>query len=160
MPAKKPQVNRQIKIIVPPPGAHFGEMPARTVGSGGIYLQALLQASKLDKVIAVESTDKYQMAQLREKAKKAKLALTFAVIGDTIYVKPTNNGAEVKRLMLLLRDKRSIVYLEAQKLQLDLKSTLADLSEKRLAHMIRDSWVLTEKGMDSVIDPSHLAATA
>jgi|HubBroStandDraft_2_1064218.scaffolds.fasta_scaffold4005061_1 hypothetical protein len=48
---------------------------------------------------------------------------------------------------------------ERKRLMLLLRATLADLAEKKLAHFVRDAWVLTERGMDS-LDSAAMAATA
>ncbi len=157
MPAKK--IERYMRVVPSPAHATFAEnLPGKL--KYGQYQEALYRAAKLDQVIEIEAADKYVLAQLRESSRKLKLALTYATDGKKIWVRPANNEVERKRLMLILRDRRTLAFLESQKLAINLKHELDALAERKLAHEVKGAWVLTERGMDLVVDPAHLAATA
>ena len=70
---------------------------------------------------AIDVDDKYVLAQMRERARTSKFKLLYATDAKNAWIKVANSEADRWRLMLLLRDRRTLGWLESQKLQLPLR---------------------------------------
>lgn len=142
----------KLSVIKPPAGLIFTEAIR---GTGGIYVKRLTQALSTDSVVQIAKDDKYMLNMLRAAARKLKVKVLLAEQGEFLYFKPLAVEGEHKRLMLLLREPRTDVELQAKKLELHLPNTLADLAKDGLAHQIanggnKGKWALTERGMDAL----------
>ncbi|HXI38524.1 MAG TPA: hypothetical protein VNH83_01030, partial [Bryobacteraceae bacterium] len=115
-----------------------------------IYTQKLTEALNTGGVVQIMVTDAYMKHQIKSTAKKLGLKLVYALADDFLYIKPIALDGEQKRLLLLLREPRTENELKAKGLELHLKDTLSQLAGSGLAHILRDKWVLTEKGMDAL----------
>lgn len=144
---KRP-IKIKLEVVKIPPGLHFSD----SIGQRGvsIYVAKLSEALNSGGAIQVKADDGYMKTQLRMAAGKLKVKLVYALDGDSLYIKPLAIEGELKRLMVLLREPRSVPELQAKKFELHLSNTLADLASQTLAHLHKDKWVLTEKGMDAL----------
>jgi hypothetical protein len=142
----------KLDVVKPPSHLHFSD----DLGKRGVsvYVKKLSEALNASGAVQIAAGDSYMRFQLRGAAKKLKLKLVYALDGDFLYVKPLAIEGEQKRLMLLLREPRTLNELMAVKLELHLPNTLAEWARQGLAHSITkgavERWVLTEKGMDAL----------
>jgi hypothetical protein len=136
----------KFKVIIPAANLHFSD----SVGTRGIsiYTKAISEALNTGGAVQIMSGDAYMKQQLKKAAEKLSLKLVYALEGEYLYVKPLVVEGEQKRLMLLLREPRTENELMAKKLELHLPNTLKKLAADGLAHLHKEKWVLTERGMD------------
>jgi hypothetical protein len=88
--------------------------------------------------------------QLKKTAAKLNVKLVYALDGDFLYIKPIAVDGDLKRLLLLLREPRTVNELMAKKLELHLQNSLSKLAADGLAHLYKEKWVLTEKGLNTL----------
>ncbi len=138
----------KLEVVKPSADLHFSE----SVGQRGIsvYVKTLSEALNTSGAVKIMSADAYMKHQLKKAAEKLNLKLVYALEGEFLYVKPLVVEGEQKRLMLLLREPRTENELMGKKLELNLPNTLKKLAADGLAHINRDKWVLTERGMDAL----------
>lgn len=137
----------KLEIVAPPSHLKFVD----SIGHGtSVYIQKLLEALNAGRAIQIVASDHYMRSQLRQAAVKLKLKLLYALDGDALYVKPVQIEGELKRLVLLLRERRTLAELQSKKLELHLDNSLTQLAKDGIAHAIGDKWVLTEKGLDTL----------
>lgn len=113
-----------------------------------IYVRKLMEALNQSGYVVIMADDGYMRHQIRKAAGKLKLRLTYALDGDKLYIKPAQIEGEMKRLVVLLREPRTLAELEAKKLELHLDKTLSSMAADGTAHLHKGKWVLTGKGMD------------
>jgi len=113
-----------------------------------VYANKLQEALNSNQCIEVADEDKYMLHQLKKAAEKLKVRLVYGRSGDSILVKPIQPSDQEKRLILLLREPRTLNDLAGAKLELHLTDTLQRMASHGTAQEIRGKWVLTEKGMD------------
>ena len=133
----------KFNLVKPPSGLIFQEALR---GTGSVYVSKLQEALSGDSVIEILASDKYLHAQLKAAAKKAKIKLVFATQGDRLYIKPVVPGEDEKRLLILLREPRTMNELRGMKFEMDIGATVAKLRADGIAHVVREKWVLTDKG--------------
>lgn len=136
------------EVVKPHLGLHFVE----SVGSKGtsIYITKVIEALNTGSAIKINVADSYLKNQIRATAKKLKFRLVYALEGDFLYMKPLKIEGEQERLILLLREPRTLDELKGKNLELHLANSLGDLAKNGLAHLNKGKWVLTEKGFDQV----------
>ena len=144
---KRPNKTKFEVVRTMPPGLVFLD---EICGKGSIYVTKLNEALTSGDAVQITAGDAYMKQQLKMAAKKLKVKLVYAIQDDSLFVKPVAIDGERKRLMLLLREPRSISELEAKKLELHLNDTLASFNKDGLAHLHRDKWVLIERGLDAI----------
>ncbi len=137
----------KLEVGSPPSTARFSES---SYDASSVYVRTLSEALSSDKAVKIAATDAYMRNQLRKAASKLKVKLLFAADGDFQWVKPVAIAGEQKRLMLWLREPRTMVELETKKLELHLPKTLQSLAADGLAQKNGDSWKLTPKGLEVV----------
>ena len=115
-----------------------------------IYTSKLLEAVNSDQVIKVLAEDKYLQSQLKTAAKKLHLRLVYAKDSGCVYVKPIKASDQEERLILLLREPRTVDELKAKKLELHVEDTLQRFAKLGTAHLHKGKWVLTETGLDMI----------
>jgi len=137
------------KLVKPPNEAIFVDELFR---KDSIYCSKITEALNSDSVIQVSKDDKYLVNQLRNAAKKLKIRLLFAQHLESILVKPIRTSGEEERLVLLLREGRTVNELQGVRppLQLHLEDALQRMAKHGTAHLHRGKWVLTEAGFDLV----------
>jgi len=115
-----------------------------------IYTQKLQAALETDQCVVILEADKYLATQFKSAANKLKIRLTFARVGDRIYIRPVRPSDQEERLILLLRTPRTLVELQAVRppLELHIEDALTRMAGHGTAHNLKGKWVLTEKGMD------------
>jgi hypothetical protein len=124
----------KLDVVKSPAGLIFVD---RIAGKDSIYVRKLQEALASSSVIQISAGDSYMRSQLRIAAKKIKARLVFV-------------EGESQRLMVLLREPRTLSELEAKRFELRLSATLAEFAKNGIAHELRGKWVLTEKGMDAL----------
>lgn len=137
----------KLDVVKAPQGLMFTEFIGR---KDSVYVSKLTEALNSASVIAITASDMYFRQQLQNAAKKLKVKLVFAKQGELLYVKPIAVDGELRRLILLLREPRALVELQAKKLELHLENSLAGLAKDGLAHFRKEKWQLTEKGLDTL----------
>ena len=155
--AKRPD-KISFKLVKPPNDAFFVDELFR---KDSIYCSKLTEALNSDCVVQAAKDDKYLINQLRTAAKKLKIRLVFAQSGEFILVKPIRSSGEEERLVLLLREPRTMIELQQTKppLELHLENTLQRMEKLGTAHIHRGKWVLTEAGFD-LLPKAERAASA
>lgn len=138
----------KLEVVKPPANLHFSD----SVGQRGvsIYIAKLSEALNSGGAVQIKSDDSYMRFQLRAAAVKLKVKLVYALDGEHLYIKPLAIEGEQKRLMILLREPRTVAELQTKKLELHLENSLADFARQGLAHLHKNNWVLTEKGLDAL----------
>jgi hypothetical protein len=134
----------KLQVMKIPPGLCFTESLGR---ADSVYVKKLQEALNTGGVVQISKGDSYMRAQLRTAAKKMKAKLVWAQQGDYEYAKPKVVEGEQQRIMLFLREPRSLSELEGKKFELHLANTLGDLSREGLARVQKEKWSLTEKGI-------------
>jgi hypothetical protein len=137
----------KLDLCEAPPGLMFTEFIGR---KDSVYVRKITEALSSASVISIAAADTYLRMQFQKAAKKLKMKLVFAQAGDLLYIKPIVIEGELKRLLLLLREPRTLVELQTKKLELHLENSLSGLAKDGLAHFQKDKWKLTEKGMDAL----------
>jgi hypothetical protein len=146
---KRPAAGRtKLDVVKPPSNVHF--LDSIGTRGGSVYVLRLTEALNSGGAVRIVADDHYMRSQLRQASVKLKLKLVYALDGDVLYIKPVAIGEELKRLILWLREPRSVAELEGKKLELHLNNSLQSLAKDGLAHLHKDKWVLTEKGMDAL----------
>jgi len=153
-PAKRPD-KIKFELVKPASGLVFID----SLRQDSVYVSKLLEAVNSDQVIKVLADDKYLLTQLKTAGKKMHLRLVYAKDSTCVYVKPIKATDQEERLILLLREPRTVDELKAKKLELHVEDTLHRLAKQGTAHLYRGKWVLTEAGMD-MIPPSVSASGA
>ena len=100
--------------------------------------------------LSEKATSSRRAAQFQTAAKKLKVKLVYATDNGHLWIKPIAIEGALKSLMLWLREPRTLVELEAKKFELHLLNSLDGLKKDGLAHLAKNGWVLTEKGMDAL----------
>lgn len=116
-----------------------------------IYVEKLTDALNSSSVIEILREDKYVLQQFKIAAKKIHLRLFFAIKDENLYIKPVQASDEEKRLILYLREPRTLVALQSYKLELHLINTLEKFKKDGIVHFKNDKWNLTEKGFTLII---------
>lgn len=140
----------KFNLVKPPSGLIFQEALR---GTGSVYVTKLQEALSGDSAIEILASDKYLAHQLKSAAKKIRLKLVFATQGDRLYIKPIVPSEDEKRLLLLLREPRTMNELREKKFEIDLGAVVAKLRADGIAHVVRDKWVLTDKGAELIGTP-------
>lgn len=135
----------KFRLVKPPADAIFHEDLFRR---DSVYTSKLTEALNSNQSIEVLEEDKYLLSQLKTAAGKLKVRFLYARSGDSILVKPVQPSDQEKRLILLLREPRTLNDLAGAKLELHLTDTLQRMASHGTAHELKGKWVLTEKGMD------------
>ena len=140
-------------VMHAPAGLKFGDAVGRVQDS--IYKRKVREALATDGVIRILPQDSYMRSQIRQAAKKLNCKIVYAQDAQFHYLKPIALGEEQKRLMLLLRDPRTVNELKGRGLELNLEEALKQLAGQGLAHVMtagmnKGRWVLTEQGMDAI----------
>lgn len=147
---KRPD-NIKLEVVKAPSGIRFADSVGR---ADSVYQRKLSEALATDSTIKINAADAYMRVQLRKAAEKLRLRLVYGIEGEFMYVKPIAVDGELKRLMLLLREARTVNELEGAKLELHLGKSLERLDKDKLAHSLTKGgatrWVLTEKGFDTL----------
>ena len=138
-----------LAIVKPPADLVFTD---RLSLATSIYAEKLSQALSSQSAISIPKADFYVRTQFVQAGKKLHLRLLFAIKGETLFIKPAAPSIDENRLVLLLREPRTVPFLEQQKLDIDLKTSLARLLSELKVHQKGDKWVLTEKGFDSLAE--------
>lgn len=141
----------KVKLEVVKPASHLRFVDSLGQRGVSIYVKAITEALNTDSAVKIMADDAYMRFQLKAAAKKLSVKLLFALDAEHLYVKPMMVEGENKRLMLLLREPRTENELMSKKLELHLPNTLKKLAADGLAHVHREKWVLTEKGMDAIV---------
>jgi hypothetical protein len=138
----------KLEVVKPALSLHFTD----SLGQRGIsiYVAKISEALNAGAAVKISSKDQYLRSQLQQAAKKLNVRLVYALDGDFLYVKPLAIEGEKKRLVLLLRESRSLNELKGKNLELHLENTLAELAKEGLAHLHKEKWVLTAKGLDTL----------
>lgn len=139
----------KLDVVKPPAAIKFVETLGW--GKGSVYALKLTEALNADACVLIKNDDAYMKHQLRVAAKKMKLRLVYGLSGDDLYIKPIMLDGELKRLMLWLREPRTVLELESKKLELDLQKALQQLARDGTAQVVKDKWVLTEKGQKVLV---------
>lgn len=146
MKAQSRPKNIKLEVLPVPPLLRFEESARRD----SLYRRKLEEAINSSGAIRIMLADKYMAHQFKAAAKKMHVKLLFADQGEFLWIKPVVVDGDVKRLILLLREPRSLMQLQGAKLELHLQNTLSQLAGDRVAHYHKEKWVLTEKGMDTL----------
>lgn len=139
----------KLEVAKPPSALKFSE---NLLGGRGIsiYAAKLSEAISADAAIRVMADDHYMRHQLRAQAKKMKLRLVFAIEGEYLWVRPLLVEGEQKRLLLWLREPRTLNELHAKGLELDIDSELQRLVRAGLVVLQKGQYHLTGEGMKLV----------
>jgi hypothetical protein len=143
---KRPDKTK-LEVVKPPAGITFVDALVRG-GRVSVYQQRITEALSTSGCVQIVVKDNYALMQLRKAAKALKVKLVYAISGEAMYIKPIAIEGEKQRLILLLRESRTLNYLRGKKLELHLENTLAELAKDGLAMVKGDEWRLTLKGMD------------
>ena len=147
MPAGK--YTRPSKVVMavekPPTALIFHESLGRR---DSLYTKKLSEALQSGSCVKIVAGDAYLKSQFATAAKKLKVRLVFASDSGHLWIKPIAVEGELKRLVTWLREPRTVVELEGKRFELHLLNSLDQLKRDGLAHLGKQGWVLTEKGMD------------
>lgn len=138
----------KMEVVKPAGHLHFSD----SIGQRGIsiYLVKLTEALNTGGAVQIMKDDAYMKHQFKKTAKNLGVKLVYALDGDFLYIKPIALDGDLKRLMLLLREPRTLNELMAENLELHLQDTLSKLAADGLAHLHKEKWVLTAKGLDTL----------
>jgi hypothetical protein len=141
----------KIAVVPIPPGLCFSDSVGR---SDSVYQRMVVQALNAGQAVKIMANDAYMRHQLKKAAEKLKVKLVYAAAGEELYVKPIAIDGELKRLVLLIREPRTISEIQSAKLELHVENSLSGLAKDGLAHVktIRGEqrWTLTEKGFGTL----------
>lgn len=120
---------------------------APTLGRRGYWEEQInLLRGDPDGMLRLNADDTSSLMQLRKRAKDAKLQLLFARDGEYLYVRAHIPSEEQHRLILLLREPRTVNELKARGIEVNLEAELQALATKGWAEFKGGKWRLTPKG--------------
>jgi hypothetical protein len=106
-------------------------------------------AAAPDKFLKLRGDDTSSVQQAKHRAKDLGLKLLFAREGEFVFIKAVKVEGDQKRLLLLLREPRTVNDLKAKTLELDIDAELKALKVEGVAELNAKlgTWKLTEKGL-------------
>jgi hypothetical protein len=123
----------------------------RSLLRASVYTEALLQLSATQDAALRIADNPGQIIQVKKAAEKLGFTLLFARVERDIVVKIVHRSDSQRRLLLLLREPRTINELRGSNLELDLDGELKDLSRDGAARLDnKGRWALTESGMTHI----------
>ncbi len=124
---------------------------AATLGRGGFWAQKInVLRGDPDAVLRIVADDQSSLTQLRTQAKKDGLTLLFARSGDDVYVRAFIPSEAINRLVLLLREPRTLNELRAAKLELNIEPELQTLIAHGHAQTRGGKYHLTDRGQEEL----------
>ncbi len=103
------------------------------------------------KLLKIKAEDQSSLTQIRNKARLVGMDLAYAREGEYVFIKFIELTEEVQRLMLLLREPRTISELQAARIEgLNLQQTLQDMASDGLVALTKSKWQLTDRGVDKL----------
>ncbi len=113
-----------------------------------------------DKMLKIHADDSSSLQQIRNKAADRKVKLLFARQADFIYVRIWMPSEEQQRLVLLLREPRTVNEIKAKGLEVNVESELKYMSERAQAEFKNGKWQLTKRGADELLPTLGAKANA
>ena len=133
----------KLDVIKAPANLVFGENMFR---KDSVYGMKLLEALRTDSVVRVMATDNYTIGQFRTRAKTLGLRLVFAKDDTYVYIRPIQLNEDHRKLLLLLREPRSMMELESKHLEMNLKAELDGYIAKGLIKVVAGKYAVTTQG--------------
>lgn len=126
---------------------------AATLGRGGYWSDRVnLLRGDPEAVLKINAGDQSSLTQLRTQAKKDGLTLLFARSGDHVFIRAFIPSEALNRLVLLLREPRTINELRRSKLELNLEGELQALIAHGHAQHRAGKYQLTDRGQEELAD--------
>ena len=113
-----------------------------------------------DSMLKILASDASSLTQLRTRAKELKIVLLFARSGEHVYVRAYLPSEEQTRLVLWLREPRTLNELRSKGFEFNLEAELQTLASHGHAEFTRDKWKLTEKGKKELVERQQTATAA
>ena len=124
---------------------------AATLGRGGFWQDKInLLRGDPDAVLKINADDQSSLTQLRTKAKASGLTLLFARSDNFVYVRAFVPSEAQTRLVLLLREPRTINELRGAKLELNVESEVQTLIGRGHAQHRGGKYQLTDRGLEEL----------
>ena len=113
------------------------------------YVAKLQELSATPDAVLVIGDNAGQLVSLRKAAEKLGFDLSYARNNGDVLVRIVTMSESQNRLLLLLREPRTLNELRAADLELNIESELKDLAESDHASLDKQGrWKLTPAGMD------------
>lgn len=124
----------------------------KTLSRQGSWIQKLVELkASPGKLLRIRHDDQSSLTQIRRKARMVGMDLAFAREGDHVYIKYVELSEAHRRLMLYLREPRTLVELQAAKIaDLNLEPTLREMASEGVCGLIRSKWQLTDAGVEKL----------
>jgi hypothetical protein len=123
-----------------------------SIGRGGFWAEKVTALrNDMESMLKLRFDDKSSLLQLRQQAKKIGVSLLFARGGDFLYVRVWMPDESQKRLIILLREERTVPELKNKGLEVDLISQLERFAAAGHAQVKNGKWKLTQKGHDELL---------
>lgn len=147
----KPSTRKFVCDIVP--SRDFSALVfTKTLSRQGFWIGKLAELkSAPGKLLKIRHDDQSSLTQVRNKARLVGMDLAFAREGDFVFIKYVELTEELKRLMLLLREPRTLAELQAHKIEgLNLQQSLQDMASEGVCALSKGKWQLTDQGVDKL----------
>jgi hypothetical protein len=105
-----------------------------------------------DMMLKILASDPSSLMQLKNRAKKAGLALLFAREEEYLYIRAYIPSEEQTRLVLLLREPRTVNELRAKGLTMNLEAELHTMAQRGHAVFKKEKWQLTDSGKTALVE--------
>jgi hypothetical protein len=126
---------------------------AATLGRGGFWANKInLLRGDQDAILKIQADDQSSLTQLRTQAKKDGLTLLFARHEDYVFVRAFVPSEAVNRLVLLLREPRTMNELRGAKLELNIETEVQSLIAHGHAQHRAGKYQLTDRGQEELAD--------
>lgn len=149
MPAKAKSFKCEVVKVKDVPNVRF----AATLGRGGFWAQKInVLRGDPEAALKIQADDQSSLTQLRTQAKKDGLTLLFARDGDYVFVRAFVPSEALNRLVLLLREPRTMNELRTSKLELNLETEVQALIAHGHAQHRAGKYQLTDRGQEELAD--------
>jgi hypothetical protein len=129
-----------------------------SLGKRGYWEQQVnLLRGDPDAMLKVRGDDPSSIMQLRKQAKDKGLSLLFAREGEFVFVCAYIPSEAQTRLVLLLREPRTVNEIRAKGLETDVESELQRMAQRGHATFKNGKWQLTEKGTLELVQRAAVA---
>ena len=130
-----------------------------TLGRRGYWEEQInLLRGDPDVMLKLVGEDVSSVMQLRQRAKKAGVTLLFAREGDFVFVRAWLPSEDQSRLVLLLREARTVNELKSKGLEMNLEAELQSMASHGHAEYKGGKWKLTPKGTAEMAKTNHAGA--
>lgn len=122
---------------------------SRSLMRSGFWTDKLRELAAIDGgVLKLARADVSSLTQIRAKAKAMNIELSFASDGDFVYIRLVHMSDEQAKLLLFVREARTINEIRAKGYQLNAEKELQAFASCGWVVLHAGKWTLTDQGRE------------